>query len=968
MLTGEDAQKLTNLQRLEQSNLPSEWVHQHPGGWDHAAFQGLLTKLKEENFHPIDEAAVGRLVESIRDGRSLPTRRIEGRSPPEIEKIQTVERLGTASWADPDDFASRRAFHEGDVWLGRSPIGGIPLGYDDDRHMLLTCGTRGGKGTTTVLPQHLLWPGSLVSVDPTGENASVAAARRGDGRDEEGNEVCLGMGQSVHVLDPMGAASVPSRYRKRFNPLDALDPNEPKFIEKAAALAEAMIVRSGNESEDYWKDDAEAALQAVILHVKTSSAFEGRRDMLTVRSLVQRGDMVTWQRLKDAGDEDLPDPMMLLLVMMKRNEACGDIISGMGADLVHMYLKADKQWIGMKGTLRTQTKFLDSPQLRACLSGSDFELGDLKRDPDGVSLFMCLPEGDMPSYNRWLRLMVGLISYEVQQSLEPPARGHRILMCLDEFAGLERMRPIERGIASLAKYGVKLLIVLQDLGQLKDKYQDNWQTFLANTSIKLFFCVDDPFTRKFISEDIGEIEVTKESISRSQAINASYNQSVNRSHTHGEGGSHSHTDNQSISRADGLSEGTSDAVSEGASNSVGKGVSDARGESTSRARGGSRNSGVSHNSGENASWDGWGMGRSFPEQFVLMRDNEKVSRSSGVSRNNGHGTNWNRSHSNSSTHTESHNASQTSSVNRTHTDSRTKTVTNTASRGSSDTVARNWNNASTEGMQEGHSEGMTATAGLTQSFHKRPLITPDEIDLYLARLERGDFFYPGLGLLKISGERWMVVQRTNYFEDEELDGLWDAHPSHPDNAPGPLDRTWDVGFLLDREGGLNEEGEPLIGAWHKKPGDSVVKGERLLDIIPGPVRGRIGFGSEIPVYAPVTGTLMEINTDTDRVYDLRETLCHIGYHQRDFRRERGVFVADEVGAYHRREHPEYQRYLAVLAKQERREEERRRLSGPKREALGVGGRPQDRQRLEKEQLRLRRARYDKRSSKSDRIA
>ena len=92
------------------------------------------------------------------------------------------QRLATASWADPDDFSRNHGFKPGMFWLGRAPTTGQPLGYDDDRHVCLVSGSRSGKGTTVIIPNLCLWPGSVVVVDPKGENATVAAARRGDAR------------------------------------------------------------------------------------------------------------------------------------------------------------------------------------------------------------------------------------------------------------------------------------------------------------------------------------------------------------------------------------------------------------------------------------------------------------------------------------------------------------------------------------------------------------------------------------------------------------------------------------------------------------------------------------------------------------------------------------------------------------------------------------------------------------------
>ena len=89
-------------------------------------------------------------------------------------------QLATAAWADPALVEDTYAYRDGTIWLGRSASEHqVPVGYRDDRHVCLVSGSRGGKGTTSIVNNLILWPGSLCVVDPKGENATITAARRG---------------------------------------------------------------------------------------------------------------------------------------------------------------------------------------------------------------------------------------------------------------------------------------------------------------------------------------------------------------------------------------------------------------------------------------------------------------------------------------------------------------------------------------------------------------------------------------------------------------------------------------------------------------------------------------------------------------------------------------------------------------------------------------------------------------------
>ena len=128
-------------------------------------------------------------------------------------------RIATAEWANPAEVEERYRYSDGTVWLGRSASEHqVSIGYLDDRHVCLVSGSRGGKGTSFIIPSLIEWPGSAVLVDPKGENATVTAARRGAGSPDS-----KGLGQSVKVLDPYKASQVDDALRGRFNPLDALN-------------------------------------------------------------------------------------------------------------------------------------------------------------------------------------------------------------------------------------------------------------------------------------------------------------------------------------------------------------------------------------------------------------------------------------------------------------------------------------------------------------------------------------------------------------------------------------------------------------------------------------------------------------------------------------------------------------------------------------------------------------------------
>ncbi len=481
------------------------------------------------------------------------------------KRLVMPDRLASAQWETPGVVSTQYPFAEGKFWLGRTEDD-FPLGYSDDRHVCLVSGTRGGKGTSVIVNNLCFWPGSAVVVDPKGENATVTSARRG-----QGNKHCTGLGQAVHVLDPFLAADVDASYRSSFNPFDALDPNSEETIDEASRLADAIVVVKDDSHDPFWDESARKMLRGLILHVLTSEQFlPDERNLITVRNLVLRGAWEIAECIREMGhdEEKIEEPHLLLWRSMEANPAFGGLIAATGLRFRTMMKSSDKTFDGVLQSVDLHTEFLDSPAMQRCLVKSDFKLSELKTRPEGMTLYLSLPQRYMNTHHRWLRMMVVLTTTQMEITRGNPATGHPVLMVLDEFAGLKRMEAIEKGVAQLAGFGVKFFFVLQSLEQLKGTYKDHWETFLANAGIKVFFSIEDHFTRDYVSKLAGETEIIREmqSTNQSQAENESRSDGRSRTETL----SKSETDGTSSSRSETTSHTTGVTQSYSVNTSVGQ--------------------------------------------------------------------------------------------------------------------------------------------------------------------------------------------------------------------------------------------------------------------------------------------------------------------------------------------------------------------------------------------------------------
>ncbi|MEL7396235.1 MAG: type IV secretory system conjugative DNA transfer family protein [Pseudomonadota bacterium] len=559
-----------------------------------------------------------------------------------MNQLVASQPIASAQYADTKSVAETYRYWPGHFWLGRlTSQSGTPIGYDDDRHICLVAGTRGGKGASYIIPNLCLWPGSVVVLDPKGENAEVTAARRGPG-----SEHCEGMGQTVHVLDPYKEARIDGALRSRYNPLDLLDANDQNCVRNAERIAVAFVPLSTAE-EKFWENGARRLIAAIILYVATAPEFTDRRNLVTVAELITRGDVEAAKLLREQGMSDIPSGHALLFAGMKtHDDPFNDYIVGRGERFENQMNNAPKQWEGVLDEAVNAVGFINTDGMRSCLSTSDFKLSDLKTDPKGVSLYLTVPQRFMSEDFRWLRMMIALITTEMEVTRGQPATGHRILMCLDEFAGLRRMDTIENAVAQMAGYGLKLFFVLQDLNQLKAIYKERWETFISNAGLKVFTSVEDNFTREYASKQIGEAEVIRRVRSRGQ------------SETEGE--SESYTDTETWQRSEGRSR--------------------SRARSRSKNRNWGRNSSVSDGRGTSEG-EGW-----RPSLFGLLRSDRTRNRGTNRNRTNTRGQSEGWGETIGITDTEGTNYSQSRGGSRGHTRGTTRSQTRNV--GEAETVHR----------------------------------------------------------------------------------------------------------------------------------------------------------------------------------------------------------------------------------------------------------------------------------------
>ena len=399
--------------------------------------------------------------------------------------------FGSAEWADLAHLKEHNLIGKAGFFLGEFHDKGqkVPLQYTGDRHLMTIAPTRTGKGVSAIIPNLLTYTGSVVVIDPKGENAMITADRRG-----KGAAGIPGLGQRVYIVDPWEVTGIKPA---RFNPLTWLHADDPDVAENAMMLADSLVV--GTSKEPFWDEEAKALLMGLLLYVATDEQEAEDRTLGRVRDITVLPEDEFNALLLQMGDSKNP----IIRSTAARTEA-----------------KDGRMLSNVMASLQSHTHFLDSPRIRESLSASDFSFADLKAG--GMSVYLVLPADRIGTFGRWLRLLI-------QQALTVNARNidqqpkKPILFVLDEMAALGKLSKVEEAFGLMAGFGMQLRGIVQDLSQLERIYGHGWQTFIGNSGVLQYFGSRDQKTAEYFSKLCGMQTVEKQSLgnSISHVINGS---------------------------------------------------------------------------------------------------------------------------------------------------------------------------------------------------------------------------------------------------------------------------------------------------------------------------------------------------------------------------------------------------------------------------------------------------------------
>jgi type IV secretion system protein VirD4 len=365
-------------------------------------------------------------------------------------------------------------------------------------HTMVVAPVGVGKSTGVAIPFLLTSNESAVVVDFKGELSTITAdARRR-------------MGHEVVILDPF---RVVTQDPDTFNPLEFINRESSTAIDDCRDMAEALVIRTGQEKEPFWNDSAEVWIAAMTAAV-VGFAEDGDKSLQSVRALLTN-----------------PEKMQAAIKLMCESDAWEGMLSRLGHQLTHF---KDKELGSTLTTTNRFLRFLDTIAISESTRQSSFNPADLLTGK--MTVYLILPPEHMRAQSPLLRLWIGsMLRAVVKGGLQETTRVHFVL---DEAASFGHMDALDDAVDKFRGYGVRLQLYYQSLGQLQKCWPEGRdQTLLSNTT-QVFFGVNDQQTAEYVSNRLGEETIivasggTSTSVSRQSSQqggngSASYSTSTN---------------------------------------------------------------------------------------------------------------------------------------------------------------------------------------------------------------------------------------------------------------------------------------------------------------------------------------------------------------------------------------------------------------------------------------------------------
>lgn len=413
------------------------------------------------------------------------------------EKIKLTEMI--VKFSILEERFKNNEYKKHGVYLGKDQWGRDLIDMSPG-HVMLIAKTGGGKDVSVVIPTLLTWKGSTITNDVKGEDWLYTAAYR------------RSLGHKV--LRFHATADGKEYVSCHYNPM--VEIRKGTLFEYEDARLIAMTIVSPDKLKDkYFGPSGVNYLAAVILHVlyMVKNRIANLTDVYNFITSPQfNEDQRLVQMIEGEHNSDERESLfyeiyndVIILKDGLESPRTHPRVSRVGRDILD---RADKERSGIIGTAKIELETFAIPTIARNTAYSDFRISDLMNYEVPVDLYFVTPPNSVDITSVLLKLFINQIIFTLTRKMELNKKGeniaykHRLLFLMNELAAIGRVDLFHKAIAYMRGYGMKALIIIQDMKQLKEIYGEN-NSFLGNMSTTIYYTTNDVDTAKYVETRLG---------------------------------------------------------------------------------------------------------------------------------------------------------------------------------------------------------------------------------------------------------------------------------------------------------------------------------------------------------------------------------------------------------------------------------------------------------------------------------
>lgn len=372
------------------------------------------------------------------------------------------------------------------------------LEFYGNQFAFVSAPTRSGKGVAIVIPNLLHYPHSCVVLDVKNENWDLTAGFRGKYQD-------------VYLFAP----SARDKCSHRYNPLDYISRDETKRMSEVQNLANIMYPTTGVDGNTaYFNSMAQSLLTGIILYMmetpdRPCTFAEALRLLRPAEPLNE------WilAKIKERNEQKLE------ITDLKTGETKARPLTSECVEALMTFAgnSSDNTRAGISSSCIAPLLIFADPMVASATSASDFRLDEVRKKK--MTIYVGIQPNELARFDKLLNLLFSQL-LNINTSVLPeqdPELKYQCLVLLDEFTALGRVEIIQKSVAYMAGYNMRLLLIFQSKSQVEDVYgKDGAKSIFANMACQVMYRPSEQEEAEEYSRMLGTYTVKSKSTSKNR--------------------------------------------------------------------------------------------------------------------------------------------------------------------------------------------------------------------------------------------------------------------------------------------------------------------------------------------------------------------------------------------------------------------------------------------------------------------